>query len=214
MKYRKIFDLTNKVRSFSAPTGGTVTPLAEAGAGGSGLLGTLASWAAAFVVVGGIAYAGMHYFVGEGAADSPIAQGAKMLGRDLGILREDDQAAAEGKSHEAALEGGNKRHGYYAIRVYIGTSTRPVLSVRSRESVDDGKLTANMFRHGGNSTKTPIRVETIDGPTDQQAASRAIAKLVKKGTLRRPPLAGGKQAMLGSQWVTVDDWGAIDFSQF
>ncbi|MEQ8762875.1 MAG: hypothetical protein RL885_03040 [Planctomycetota bacterium] len=214
MQYRKVFDLTNKVRSFPTPTGGSVTPLAEAAGGSGSFLMTLASWALAFAVIGGIAYLGLHTFYGEGAADSPVAPGARMSGRDLSQMRADDVEAAKDKSHEATLAGGVGRHGYYAIRVFIGSSTRPILSVRSRQSVDEGKLTANQFRHGGISAKTPIRIETVGAATDRETASRRIAGLIQKGSLSRPPLAGGKQGRLGEQWVTVDDWGAIDFSQF
>jgi hypothetical protein len=58
----------------------------------------------------------------------------------------------------------------------------------------------------------PARIERLGPPASREEATAVIARMIRHGSLRSPPLAAGWVADVGGARVTVDDWGSLDLA--
>jgi hypothetical protein len=99
---------------------------------------------------------------------------------------------------------------YYIVRIDGPGGKGGILSVRSDAAISLG-IPLYRFRHGGTSSTFADLKKIGASYKTPQEATRALAGMITRGTLRKPPLAGGMVAMVGGQHMTIDDWGSIDF---
>lgn len=131
--------------------------------------------------------------------------------KDLNQERIFDRDNAEAMASFASRNKG----GYYVVKI----EGKDIYSVRSAEHFyDTGNIRTGIaysdFRHGGKSEEhAPLKIVGVQY-RDATSASKALAAMVDASTLKKPPLAGGKIAKMGGKWVTIDDFGAVDFSVF
>ena len=119
------------------------------------------------------------------------------------------------RAAEMASTASKGQGGYYVVKI----EGKNIYSVRSAEHFTvTGKVRLGIayssFRHGGISGEdAPLKIVGVQH-RDATAASKALAAMVDANTLKKPPLAGGKIAKMRGEWVTIDDFGAVDFSVF
>ena len=116
-----------------------------------------------------------------------------------------------GKADGAPVVAGERlAHAYVPIRARAaGTGGRGILSVRTRGALERG-VKLSSFRHGGIGT-AQAAIERLGQPMTREEATAVIARMIQKGSLHRPPLAGGMVGTVGGAAVTIDDWGDIDW---
>ena len=103
--------------------------------------------------------------------------------------------------------------GFYVIKI----TGKNIYSVRSAEHFyANGTMRKAIpwsnFRHGGISNE-PAPLQILGKKYESAAiATRALGQKLTDASVRKPSLAGGKKAYMGGTYVTIDDWGAVDFS--
>jgi hypothetical protein len=175
---------------------------------GAGSVAATAAGAVAVTAVLGIATYGAATYLGSHSGETPTELGPAARGRQL--PRDGQEGSNPGGPQPPAGPGATAAAGgYYVVRPN-GSS---ILSVRSAAAIAQG-IPWRSFRHGGTSgEKAPLN--KLHGPyPTPEAATRQLAALVQRGTLRRTPLAAGFQARdaSGGGWVTVDDMGAVEMA--
>jgi hypothetical protein len=143
-----------------------------------------------------------------GFALLPTGLGAVALLLVLGAAGVALHMASEwGKPSAPPVEAGWAMR-YFIVEVGDGR----IVSIRNEGASAGGKLRRRDFRHGGTSSeRAPLRIVSREfGSADE--ATRALASAIRRGTLRRPPLAQGKQAVIGGRTVTIDDWGSVNMA--
>ena len=164
---------------------------------------------AAARVMGRLAPRAGAIVLGSGAFSLPgILAGAAVLAALGGGIY---MATNWGKAEAApAAPGVRLVRSYVPIRARApGSSGRGILSVRTLGAIERG-LTLSRFRHGGIGT-TPALIERLGSPMTREEATAVIARMIKKGSLRKPALAAGMVGMVGGARVTIDDWGDLDW---
>lgn len=182
---------------------------AAAGGGLLGGLGTIGGWfgltGAAAAVAGGLLVTGVLAaatygavrYLGNRAGDTRVQEGPVMTGR------QPRQPFVEPKLEVAPVDST-----YFIVR----PTGSHILSIRTVAAMEKG-IPQRSFRHGGTSSeKAPL--DKVDGPfVSAWVATEKLATMLTKGTLRRTPLAAGKQAKdTSGAWATIDDFGEVDMS--
>ena len=149
-------------------------------------------------------------YVGKGYLDAFSAE--KLLQKvaaKLKIAQDKDKLLTQ-ERQDAATKSFS---GYYVVKI----KDRNIYSIRSADHFyPNGNVRIPIayagFRHGGISgDAAPLRV-IGQKYENRQEATLALAKIIGTKMYSKPPLAGGFTAASGGSRVTIDDWGAVDFS--
>jgi len=181
---------------------------------GGGLLGmTLPAW------VGTLAFAGL-----VGAVAWTGYEGYQLYRAGQEVTPEHVLAAMSERVAEARAESkentefqrsqtqANAVGGYFVVEANGGK----ILSVRSGRHFHHDRtprepILSNQFRHGGIKAEDS-KARAIAGPFETpQLATEYLADRVADGTVVKPRLAAGFHGQVGGRYVTIDDWGLVDF---
>jgi hypothetical protein len=138
--------------------------------------------------------------------------GAKAIGSVLGSASGDDPIESVDRTADPFTPpGGDDASAtrFVGVGAYADGTLR-IVSVRSTAAVADG-IPWCEFRHGGIDCSVDATLQTLTKEYDNAADATTEVCGLLGGPPSPPPLAAGYQAPYGSGFVTVDDWGSLDF---